>query len=391
MEIKINIAENRKCPISGSEKISLVFAQKLNVPEDYFFSSTYKLVQSQKTGLVYADALIKDNILENHYSKDSKYDPNLVKSLIKYPKNDIDRYDSLYECCKKYINEDSKIIDVGFGNGGLFKSFLSSGVTVKQLYGIDPSPISQTIAKTAYNVNSFLGGIDDLKKYNEKFDMIILSHVVEHLLNPRVQMNSLLESLSPDGKIYIEVPNASKFHEYVDLHGPYQEINTEHINHWTEQSLKNLAHFSGFKCLESCERVIQNEAGDYPVLHQVWEKGQQTFKFDSEILESMQSYLKKSNILFNEQIATIKKNTPVYLFGIGEFSYKILANIDNKHIKGLVDKSPKKIGKKINNLKVLSPQILKKLKNEKIFISSFVSKQLIKDDLLSINKDLIVL
>ena len=387
----MKIAENRKCPISGSEKINLVFTQKLNVPEDYFFSSKYKLVQYQKTGLVYADALIKDNILENHYSKDSKYDPNFIKSLIKYPKNDIDRYDSLYEYCKKYINEDSKIIDVGFGNGGLFRSFLSSGVTEKQLYGIDPSPISQTIAKSAYNINSLLGGIDDLKKYNEKFDMIILSHVVEHLVNPRDQMNSLLESLSPDGKIYIEVPNASKFHEYVDLHGPYQEINTEHINHWTEQSLKNLAHFSGFKCLESCERVIQNEAGDYPVLHQVWEKGQQSFKFDSEILERMKSYLKKSDVLFNEQIAIIKKNAPVYLYGVGELSYKILAKIDNKHIKGLIDKSPKKIGKEINNLKVSSPQILKKFKNEKIFISSFVSKQLIKDDLLLINKDLIVL
>jgi len=387
----MNIAENRKCPISDSEKIDLVFSQKFNVPEDYFFPSKYQLVQSMKTGLVYADVLIKDNILENHYSKDSKYDPNLIKSLIKYPKNDIDRYDSLYDYCKKYLNEDSKIIDVGFGNGGLFKSFLSNGVTEKQLYGIDPSPISQTIAKSVYNINSFLGGIDDLKKYNEKFDLITLSHVVEHLLNPRDQMNSLLESLSPDGKIYIEVPNARKFHEYVDLHGPYQEINTEHINHWTEQSLKNLAHFSGFRCLESCERVIQNEAGDYPVVHQIWEKGQGEFKFDSDILERMQSYLEKSDFHFKKQIATIKKNAPVYLYGIGELSYKILANIDHKYIRGLVDKSPKKIGKKINSLKVLSPQILKNLKNEKIYISSFVSKQLIKDDLLSINKDLIVL
>ena len=60
----MNIAENRKCPISGSEKIDLVFSQKFNVPEDYFFPSKYKLVQSKKTGLVYADVLIKDNIFK---------------------------------------------------------------------------------------------------------------------------------------------------------------------------------------------------------------------------------------------------------------------------------------------------------------------------------------
>ena len=43
----MNIAENRKCPISDSEKIDLVFSQKFNVPEDYFFPSKYKLVQSK--------------------------------------------------------------------------------------------------------------------------------------------------------------------------------------------------------------------------------------------------------------------------------------------------------------------------------------------------------
>jgi len=381
----------RNCPLTVSRDIIWVGSQGGSLPEDYFFPNEYNLVQSDKTGLIFADVEINESVLNSHYSKDAKYDPQIIKSLIQYPKHDIERYNLLFESCKKYINSQSKILDIGFGNGGLFNVFLNKGVMIDNLFGLDPSPVSHTLAKSVYNINTFLGTIDDIKNYNTKFDFIILSHVVEHLLNPKQQINGLLKSLTLNGKVYIEVPNAKQFHKYADVHGPYQEINTEHINHFSEKSLKNLAHFSGFKCIESCERIVINEAGYYPVIHQIWEKGLQQFEYDGEIVENIKFYLDKSEKIFNNQLKIIKNNAPVFLYGIVEFSYKILANIDNKYIKGLIDISSKKIGKKINNIQITSPTELKRFKNEKIFISSFVSKKQIKEDLLSINKDLLIL
>jgi len=381
----------RNCPLTDSDNINFVFNQKFSLPDNHFFPNEYNLVQSEETGLIFADVEINESILNSHYSKDAKYDPQIIKSLIKYPQHDLERYNLLFKNCKKHINSQSKILDIGFGNGGLFNVFLDKGVVKNNLFGLDPSPVSHALAKSIYNINTFLGTIDNLKNYNKKFDFIILSHVVEHLLNPKQQMNDLLKSLTSNGKVYIEVPNAKQFYKYVDVHGPYQEINTEHINHFSEQSLKNLAHFSGFKCIESCGRIVVNEAGSYPVIHQVWEKGFQPFQYDENFFENIKSYLNKSEKIFNTQLEIIKNNAPVFLYGIGEFSYKILANIDNKYIKGLVDKSSKKIGKKINNIKIISPQDLKQFKNEKIFISSFVSKKQISKDILSINKDLLIL
>jgi 2-polyprenyl-3-methyl-5-hydroxy-6-metoxy-1,4-benzoquinol methylase len=55
-------------------------------------------------------------------------------------------------------------------------------------------------------INVRKGSIEQIKS-NEKFDLIILSHVLEHLLNPSVFLKKIKSILSDNGILYIEVPS----------------------------------------------------------------------------------------------------------------------------------------------------------------------------------------
>ena len=47
---------------------------------------------------------------------------------------------------------------------------------------------------------------------NEKFDFIILGHVLEHVEDPIILLNKIKEWLSPQGKVMCAVPNARSVH-----------------------------------------------------------------------------------------------------------------------------------------------------------------------------------
>lgn len=69
-----------------------------------------------------------------------------------------------------------------------------------------------------------------IKKYvpNErKYDIIIISHVLEHLLNPLETISEAYSILEDDGLLYIEVPNSMNYAE-------------PHITFWNMESLKNI-------------------------------------------------------------------------------------------------------------------------------------------------------
>ena len=70
--------------------------------------------------------------------------------------------------------------------------------------------------------------------------MIILSHVLEHLVDPAQGMKILRELLMDNGLVYIEVPNMLR------PHGTKCAFTFEHVNFFTPTSLANLVQQCGF-------------------------------------------------------------------------------------------------------------------------------------------------
>ena len=73
---------------------------------------------------------------------------------------------------------------------------------------------------------------------------MILTSVLEHVLDVKSAISALVSVCADDGRIFLEVPDAAGYADY--LYAPFQDFNTEHINHFSTASLRNLMGQFGF-------------------------------------------------------------------------------------------------------------------------------------------------
>lgn len=140
------------------------------------------------------------------------------------------------------------------------------------LTGLDPSSICIERAGKIHKCNTILGSIlDDKLVIEEKFDVIILTHVLEHILNVKKLIIKLYDLLNENGIIYIECPDKSKYH--VNVHAPFQEFNTEHINYFSLTSFQNLSSTMKIDLIGNGLRTFKIENGkDYHACYAVFKK-----------------------------------------------------------------------------------------------------------------------
>jgi len=99
-------------------------------------------------------------------------------------------------------------LDIGCGNGGFLGLLRHLGWRTK---GIEMNGQAAAIAREHFGLDVHQGTIDDFPAGEEKFDYINLSHVLEHVYEPHSFLEKVRDLLTPDGIIYIELPNAESF------------------------------------------------------------------------------------------------------------------------------------------------------------------------------------
>ena len=121
-------------------------------------------------------------------------------------------------------NKNQKILDIGFGIGKMLFLFDKSC----ELNGLEISKsaidyVSKEAKRKNYKNYEFklLGGNEEKYPFESgKFDIIICSHVLEHVPNRDFLLDEIYRLCAPDGKVIVAVPineNSSDF-ENSDLH-----------------------------------------------------------------------------------------------------------------------------------------------------------------------------
>ena len=110
----------------------------------------------------------------------------------------------------KQITADSNILEIGCGEGGNIKPFLDLGC---QVTGIDINGGQIAIAKEIYSVHPNNRNLtlicEDIYKVTElhnKFDIIIIRDVIEHIPNQELFLPFIKRFLSPHGVIFVAFP-----------------------------------------------------------------------------------------------------------------------------------------------------------------------------------------
>jgi SAM-dependent methyltransferase len=127
------------------------------------------------------------------------------------------------------------LCDLGCGNGSHLAEFAKAGFRVM---GVEPDPAARKAAQQLGDV--FDGTAENLPSEiaNRRFDVVLVSHVLEHCIDPLKAIGNMRSILAPNGKVVIEVPNnASKGFNRFKATWPWTDI-PRHLNFFTEASLR---------------------------------------------------------------------------------------------------------------------------------------------------------
>lgn len=131
------------------------------------------------------------------------------------------------------------IIDVGCGDG-MYLNFLKSIKNNLTLYGLDTTKTSIENCHQIGLQNTFCETVENFKlKTNQKFDVVTLFHVLEHISNPISFVEELKGLISQNGIIAISTPYSPMDFEYYwfdILNSP-----PHHMGFWNERSYRQLA------------------------------------------------------------------------------------------------------------------------------------------------------
>lgn len=207
----------KKCICGGTDFIEL---SKNNIP---LFECVDCAVLHQKVELNLDEyKLFYKNEYHENYQKtlgrqsySERYNHDV--SVAKY------RLDSKY----KHLPKNCKILDIGSGNGAFIDYANFIGYKAE---GID----------FIQHPNTHVGSVEDVLPTLNKYDVITLHDVLEHLVDPANILNIIKEKLNPSGQVIIDFP------DYYKKSGIHHWRPIQHLWYMNEKQLISFIESYGF-------------------------------------------------------------------------------------------------------------------------------------------------
>jgi 2-polyprenyl-3-methyl-5-hydroxy-6-metoxy-1,4-benzoquinol methylase len=350
----------RPCPICAGKEAETLHRQEFYLPEGHPLQGGYDVAACEGCGFVYADTVVDQAAYDLFYAKRSKYEDPKTSTGSGQSEWDARRLNEMSEAiARRASSPGARILDLGCANGGLLAALKAQGFS--NLTGVDPSPACAAATREIHGIKAVAASLYSLPDLG-LFDIITLSHVLEHLEDLRGAVRNFARLLRPGGMVYIEVPDASRYTEY--LVAPFQDFNTEHINHLSHRSLRQLLAGVGLIPVSEESKTIESAKGvPYPAIYGFYRTGEPRTETgrDEEFVEQIRVYIEKSKQMLaamNDRIeAAMAKNRRMIVWGTGQLTSKLLAKtkLADADIVSFIDGNPIHHGEVWMGKPVVSP------------------------------------
>ena len=137
------------------------------------------------------------------------------------------------------------VLEIGCGAGGGLSVLSQNGFKVR---GCDYSAELIEFGTSKRVPGLAVGPVDVIASSKEKFDLIYLHHVFEHVGRPLPTLRSIQNLLKPDGRLLIIVPDLGRVHLYVRAKSdPMKFIHVAHKYNYTLTCFEQLARKTRFE------------------------------------------------------------------------------------------------------------------------------------------------
>ena len=367
--------ERLSCPVCGKKNASehKVMTRDYHGMRDIVPFAAYEVFACPECGMVYAGNMEVSMELGEYYAKMSRYEG---KSFVLSPK-----VQGLYareaEFLAQHVSREAKILDVGCAFGGLLGELRKKGFT--NLYGLEPSAENAHYAKEHFGAIVHQGGLGMGTHLEETFDLVILSAVLEHLLDLHAAVRELKSYLRPGGRLFFVVPELADFPHHRDL---YQEFSIEHINYFSIPALKNLMRPFGFRLEAMMEdtTALMGLAGNSFTL---FTDGAEELQPAEPDFEALKQYLTNSQAVasaIRTKLQAKDFSQGFYIWAAGTQTAMLyqLGLFPQEAVRGIFDANRNLWGEEIFSLEVMSPERLKDLPPLPVLISSAYAQEAIK-------------
>jgi nucleoside-diphosphate-sugar epimerase/SAM-dependent methyltransferase len=350
---------HRPCPVCECPVGRVLHTQRFTLSEGHPLQDRYEVVACDACGFCFADTPVSQAAYDAYYSAMSKYADGATSTGAGHSPWDGARLDQLAGHVAEFaLDLSSRILDVGCAAGGLLAALQARGYT--NVCGIDPSPECVEKAREAAAGRVWTGTLSGVPAGIGTFDGIILSHVMEHVRDARTALELLRKLLNPCGWVYIEVPDATRYEQF--LVAPFQDFNTEHINHFSMTSLANLFRTCGFAPeVGGTKEIFSAKDMPYPALF--WfarvTDSPQPIERDDLLSPALEGYIRASSDLMRRLDETIRRalaaHPSVIVWGTGQLTMKLLAGtcLREANIEAFVDGNPVNQGKELLGRRVI--------------------------------------
>lgn len=176
----------------------------------------------------------------------NEYHNNIKNKLFEIAKSKMRYARSLsqFNFIKQTVDLKNKdICEIGAFDGLLLSLFKKNNNNV---FGYELNDDARVYAKKKYDIDLKENFLESKSKY----DIIILSHVIEHFREPKEILIKIKSMLKEDGFIYIEVPNSPMPNE-CSYNMLMRYLNTEHIVNFNMDNLLKFVEYADLKIIRS--------------------------------------------------------------------------------------------------------------------------------------------
>jgi len=233
-----------------------------------------------------------------------------------------ERLNSQVSFFASFVPSGARVLEIGCATGELAAA-TRKALPVGSYEGIELSPAGEQAKAQLNRLHS-----EPLLTLLEKaaiegpFDIILMSHVLEHIRDPRAELVAMRQVLAETGTIFLEVPNGAG-HRRLPI-----DDNRAHLHFFSASSLARLAAEVGLEVVAAATDV----------------------RLDARYADSLQVMLRPFAVpqwesKFLSEHPSLADETEIVVWGAGSLAEEVLANFfDTAKIAFFVDKNPAKQG-----------------------------------------------